>query len=75
MSADHDSQPGCAGLADRALLTIAAERHADGIVRGVQAGELDAEGLALELGRAYGIVGLQALALARAIVKALGPTG
>lgn len=69
--ADHDSPPGCAGLADRALLTIEAQRHADGIVQRVRAGQLDAEGLALELARMYG---LELRTMARSVVKALAGT-
>jgi len=54
-----------------ALLTIEAQRHADDVVRRLIAGDLDAEGLALELGKAYG-TGLQALA--RALTKAVQGT-
>jgi hypothetical protein len=68
---DHAGSPVCVGSADHALRVIAAQQHAEAVVRGVQAGELDADGLALELGRAYGL-GLQALA--RALVKALPHT-
>lgn len=67
-SADHDTQPGCAGAAGLALQVIAHQQHADAVIARVRAGELDAEGLTLELGKAYGL-GLQALA--RALVKAL----
>jgi len=70
--ADHDPQRGCAGSADRALLTIEAQRHADAVIAGVRAGQLDAERLAIAIAPLHG-AGLQALA--RAIVKALGPTG
>ena len=69
---DHAGSPMWAGSADHALRVIAAQQLADAIVQRVQAGELDAERLALELGMAHG-VNLQALA--RALVKALGPTG
>ena len=66
---DHADLPTCAGSADHALRVIEAQRHADAIVQRVQAGELDAEGLALELARMYG---LEIQAAARAIVKAIG---
>lgn len=69
--ADHDTRPVCAGAADRALLTIEAQRHAEHLLEQVRLGALDAEGLALELGRAYGI-GLQALA--RSLCKAITGT-
>ena len=71
-AADHDSVPGCTGAADLALRTIAAQQRADAIVQRVQAGELDAEGLALELGKAYGPT---LRALARSIVKAIAEAG
>lgn len=65
---DYAGLLGCTGSADYALRVIEAQQHADAIVRRVQAGALDAEGLALELGKAYGV---NLLALARALVKAL----
>lgn len=71
---DHADLPACTGSAELALRVIAAQQHADAVVARVRTGELDAEGLALELGHADG-VGLQALALARAVCKALRPIG
>ena len=65
---DHADLPACTGAAELALRVIEAQQHADALVQRVLGGELDAEGLALELGRAYGI-GLQALA--RSLVKAI----
>lgn len=72
MSADHDSQPGCAGSADLALQVIAHQQRADAIVQRVRAGELDADSLALELGKAYGVALRQ---LARALCKAIADPG
>lgn len=66
--ADHDTQPGCPGAADRALLTIAAQQHADAVIARVRAGELDAAGLTLEVASLYGL-GLQALC--RAVCRAI----
>lgn len=68
--ADHDTQPGCAGAADRALRVIAAQQHADAVIARVRAGQLDAEGLALEVAPLYGL-GLQALC--RAVCRAIAP--
>lgn len=70
MSADAAAGP-LAGSADRALQVIEAQRQADALVEQVRAGELDAEGLAIELAKAYGHT-LQALA--RAIAKAIERT-
>lgn len=56
------------GPSAQALRVIEAQRHADEIVSRVAAGELEADALALELGKAYGAT-LQALA--RSLTKAV----
>jgi len=62
------SDLGAPRLADQALRTIYAQRHADDVIRRVREGELDADALAVELAKSYG-VNLQALA--RAVCKAV----
>lgn len=55
--------------ADSALRTIEAQRQADEVVRRLCAGEIDSEALAIELAKADGEIGLQALA--RSLTKAV----
>jgi len=66
--ADHDTQPGCAGAADRALLTIEAQRHAAHLLEQVGLGALDAEGLALEVAS---LDGTGMLAFCRALCRSI----
>lgn len=68
MSADHDTQPGCPGAADRALVTIEAQRHAEDLLKQVRLGALDAEGLALEVAPLYGT---RLQAFCRAVCRAI----
>ena len=70
--ADHDSLPGCKGAADRALVTIEAQRHAKHLLEQVRLGALDAEGLALEVAPLYGT---RLQAFCRAICRAIEGTG
>jgi len=65
---DHAGLPTCAGSADHALRVIAAQQHADAIVQRVRAGELDAEGLALEVAS---LDGTGRLAFCRALCRSI----
>lgn len=68
MQSSNASATDRAPHAAHALAVIAAQQHADALVQQLRAGELDAEGLALELAKAYG---LSLQALARALTKAV----
>jgi hypothetical protein len=57
--------------AAEALIVISSQQRADELVRKVTAGEMDAERLAIAIAPLYG---RDLQALARALVKAIGPS-